>query len=227
MRISPASLPIWRTCAARSAPPNTRRCIFGRLFVDEAIGPTSDRRPGDILGYLYYLEAGGSDGAAKACWNEPSNASECGDGSLDGVIDPATEQPRAAWWAYESYAAGVAERVASQTLDPRIVALASATSPSASAPATAQLLLGAFDDNGPPSTSTPVVRLEHVSSLEFLRGHNALHVAVTAIPATDASPLPKLPPPIEQTVGISDDTAVFTVPLPDHTGAIVKLSAAP
>ncbi len=79
--------------------------------------------PGDVVAYLYYLETGGADGAAKACWSSPTGASECFDGSVDGIIDPVSRNSAPCGGPYKYYADGVGSRVTSSTSDPAIVAI--------------------------------------------------------------------------------------------------------
>src|SRR5262249_48876558 len=83
---------------------------FQEIHINEVIGNQDQYRPGEILGSFYYLEAGGADGACKACWRASDGTSNCGNHTLDGLIFPITSQLRAGWWAYKLYADGVPTR---------------------------------------------------------------------------------------------------------------------
>jgi len=194
-----------------------------KIYDDESVGPTSNRDPGDVVAYLYYLEAGGADGAAKACWTSPAGASECFDGSVDGIIDPASAKPRAVWWSYKYYADGVATRVASSTTDSAIVAIASSGSATSG---TAQVLLGAIDVNGnAPSTGSPTVSLQGLTAVPALAGLTAVTVRTTPIAATGTTPVAALPAATSQVVAVVSGTATFTLTLAVHAGALVTISA--
>lgn len=196
---------------------------IAKIYDDESVGPTSNRNPGDVVAYLYYLEAGGADGAAKACWTSPAGASECFDGSVDGIIDPATEKPRAVWWSYKYYADGVATRVTTSTTDPAIVAVASSGSATS---ATAQVLLGAIDVNGnAPSTGSPTVALQGLTAVPALAGLAAVTVRTTPIAATGTTPVATLPAATSQVVPVVNGTATIAVTLAVHAAALVTISA--
>jgi hypothetical protein len=196
---------------------------IAKIYDDESVGPTSDRVPGDIVAYLYYLEAGGADGAAKACWSEPSGANECFDGSVDGIIDPSTGEPRAAWWSYKYYADGVASRVASSTIDPSIVGIASRSSATAGA---AQIVIGAIAVNGnAPSTGTPIVMLQGLNSVPALAGLTAVTVRVTTIAATDVAPVPALPAATTTVVAVTNGSTAVKIPIAEHAAVVMTISA--
>lgn len=68
-----------------------------KLMITEYAGPDDWMRPAAIVAFRAALEAGHADAAARACW-KISGKNMCGNGSMDGLIDPDREQPRAAWW---------------------------------------------------------------------------------------------------------------------------------
>jgi len=150
-----------------------------QIHINESIGPNANYEPGDILAYFYFLEQGGADAAAKACWADPDGIGECFDNSLDGLIDPASFQPRAPWWAYKMYADGVSTRVSVPYTNGAIVALASSGSATAQ---TAQVLVGYFNNNNPPATANVVIQLSNLGSLSFLNGLSKAQVHVQKIP---------------------------------------------
>ena len=73
----------------------------------------SQLNPASILGYLYYLERGGADGACRACWNDSDSVSTCWTGTLGGLLTREDLKPRVSWWAYRLYAESIAKRVKS------------------------------------------------------------------------------------------------------------------
>ena len=86
--------------------------------------------PAEALAYFSALELGGADRASRSCWGSlpdiyGSDLDHCGNGSLGGLLQPKTFKPRAIWWAYRAYAAGVEMRAESHSSHPGIVSLAS------------------------------------------------------------------------------------------------------
>lgn len=150
-----------------------------QIDINESGGPSADYEPGDILAYLYFLEQGGADAAAKACWIAADGTSECFNNSLDGLIDPASLQPRAPWWTYKLYADGVSTRVPVQYTNSDVVALASTGSATTQ---TAQVLVGYFNDQNPPATANILIQLSNLGSLSFLNGLSQVQVHVQKIP---------------------------------------------
>jgi xylan 1,4-beta-xylosidase len=120
--------------------PRYKSLNIREIHINEAVGWKNQYRPGDIVGYLYYLEKGRADAASKSCWPNFENSENCSNNSLDGLIDPRTMQPRAAWWVYKTYADGFEARVSSKSTDPKVVALASKSTSTRKA----QILFGSF-----------------------------------------------------------------------------------
>lgn len=84
--------------------------------------------PGATLNLLYHFERSPVTAVARACWEElTTTANGCESNGVDGTLDPAGRQRRAAWWAHRVYADGRDSRVSSTTTDPRFVALGSRT----------------------------------------------------------------------------------------------------
>ena len=57
-----------RVRAVRALIPRYRDLSLTRVQVNESVGPTDQYRPGEILGYLHHMEAGGADAAVRSCW---------------------------------------------------------------------------------------------------------------------------------------------------------------
>ena len=189
--------------------PSYSRLRIQKLYVNEAVGPRLKHQPGGILAHLYYLEKGAADGAAKSCWPDSSGRTECFDGSLDG-LRTASSQPRAAWWAYKTYADGISSRVSTTTSDHRVVALASATS---SAPSQAQVLIG-YVNSAPAAAARPAtvaVALGGLGALPFALNGAKVHVHVEKIPDTDEGGLASPIPVNDLDVPIVDGTARLDV----------------
>lgn len=152
-----------------------------KIFVDRSVGSASNHAPGDVLGYLYYLEQGQADGAGKDCWPDSQGANECFNDTIDGVLTTQF-QPRAVWWAYKTYADGVSTRVASTSTDYRVVALGSSSGVSAN---TAQVLVGYFNSAGAAATGVPItVNLNNLGALPFLQGATQVRLTLELIPAS-------------------------------------------
>ncbi len=170
-------------------------------------------KPGPIAGYLHYLEAGGADYAAKACWPDLRSAAgsrnvNCSNNSLDGLLTPEGE-PRSAWWVYKSYTDGVSSRVSSATSNPSLVALASRRG---SAPETAQVLLGYFSYRDSPSRINAEVNMKHVSVLPFIQGANSVRVKIELIPDTLEDSTKGLKLISNDPAPVSNDSVQFVIP---------------
>lgn len=158
-----------------------------KIYVNESIGALHTHRPGGILGYLYQLEKGGADGAARACWADSTGANECYNNTLDGLVTPGDYQPRSAWWVYSMYAGTAAGRVYSTTSNFRVVPIANAGS------ASAQVLIGYFNQAanwyGTPAPTPVVVQLQGLNTLPFLAGLRSVRIVTDRIPDTEEGTL--------------------------------------
>jgi xylan 1,4-beta-xylosidase len=180
-----------------------------KIFIDRSVGVSSNHKPGDVLGYLYYLEQAHPDGAAKACWQDSHQSSECFNDTVDGVITTQF-QPRGVWWAYKAYADGVATRVVSSTTDYRVVALASSSGVSAN---TAQVLAGYFNSAGAAASGVPInVNLNNLGSLAFLQGATQVRIATELIPASDEAPVDQLTIATDSVMPIQSGSAQVNIP---------------
>jgi xylan 1,4-beta-xylosidase len=150
------------------------------IQINEIIGGGVQYSPGAILGHFYYLEKGKADGASKACWEDSRGKSNCDNGALDGLIATATFQPRAAWWAYKTYADGAASRVASTTTNPKVIALGSSQSDSANK---AQVLVGFFRESWTDSAKVNVsINLNNLNNLPFIANNQIVRIKIEKIP---------------------------------------------
>lgn len=150
------------------------------ILINENAGPATHLYPGDIVGFLYYLEKGGAGGANKACWDASDGSNNCFNGSVDGVIVPGSYEPRAGWWTYKAYADGIGSRVVSYPYNENLVALSSRNP--------AQVMVGYFGNNGY-STATALVYLKNLPYAN-IKG-NSVGVQLFKIPATGEQPLAK------------------------------------
>ena len=196
---------------------------FQELHVNEYIMAYQQNvRPGSALAFLRHMERAGVDGACKACWSHPDGCdglfdcylgggwSTCGDGSINGLLTPDLE-PRAIWWAYKYYAAGVHSRVQTESSDCRIMAVASRRSEET---LTAQVLLAYYGDGNKKALS-PEIQLDNLFSLPFVDPEDT-HISVTVkrIPfvGNGSDPVWDLPVVAEDpAVPIEGDRAVVMV----------------
>jgi hypothetical protein len=180
------------------------------IHVNEVIGPGAKHDPGGILAYYYYLEQGGADGAAKACWADSQGASECDNDTLDGLLTAGTFQPRAGWWAAKAYADGFASRVASDTSNPLVIVLGSSGGPGSQA---AQVLVGYFNyPSAKAPAVSPTVTLKNLPKLGFLADVSQVHLKFEKIPATAEAALAAPIVTLETDVPIGSGTAQVTIP---------------
>ncbi len=140
--------------------PRYKSLNIREIHINEAVGWKNQYRPGDIVGYLYYLEKGRADAASKSCWPNFENSENCFNNSLDGLINPRTSEPRAAWWVYKLYADGFETRVRSSSTAPNVVALASKSRTNQKA----QILLGSFSlQNFPSKYSSINLKIDNLA----------------------------------------------------------------
>lgn len=153
-----------------------------KIFINESVGTASQYLPGEILGYLYYMEKGGADGANKACWNDSSGNNNCFNNSVDGIVNPSSGQyvPRAAWWTYKTYADSVGTRVLALSQYSNLVVMAS-TNP-------AQILVGYFGNNQYNSVS---VKLQLYNLAKVGITGTSVGISLYKIPATGEASLPR------------------------------------
>lgn len=86
------------------ADPTNSRLAVREIHVNETIGPLHTYSPATSLLHLKFLEIGGVDYAARACWDDSARTSDCYNGSLDGLLTPVGSLPRSVWWAHRWYA---------------------------------------------------------------------------------------------------------------------------
>jgi len=184
---------------------------LSEVFINENLGQRDQFQPGELLGQLHYLEQGGADAAAHACWNESNGKANCHNDSLDGLLTPGSQDPRAVWFAAKEYSDGVPTRVASTSSSPYLVSLASREAPG---PRRAQVVLGRLTQQRVRNLSRVdvAVQLGAVSDLPFLAGRTAVRVEVQRIPATGERALSGLEPVSDQRLAISNGSASLTLP---------------
>jgi len=181
-----------------------------KIIINESVGPLTQYFPGDILGFLYYLEVGGADGSNKGCWNNSQGQNNCFNNSLDGVIHAdntninsniaAAAYPRAAWWAYKTYADGINSRIKATSDNPNLVAMAS-KSP-------IQVLLGY---SGPSTTGTADVTVT-LKNLTFIgQQGSSIKVNVGKVPSTGETPLSNIQLVSSSTVPVTNGTASIVI----------------
>jgi xylan 1,4-beta-xylosidase len=160
-----------------------------RLLNNEIGGPIYTRQPAGTLAHYAAFEAGGGDAAVRSCWNDSAGASDCFNGTLNGLLTAGTLQPRSVWWAHTLYDAGVATRVGSTVSNANIVALASRAAGSPHP----QVLIGHVDFgralNGLPGTLSAQLQVNNVTALAPFSGVERVNVRIESIPATGEAAL--------------------------------------
>ncbi|OCR02566.1 beta-xylosidase [Oscillatoriales cyanobacterium USR001] len=188
--------------------PTYKSLKIKKIYVNEIIGEAGQYRPGDILGYFYYLERGQADGACRACWGSlgANKVSNCFNNTLAGMVTPDTFQPRAAWWAYKVYADGARSRVQSQSDTERVVALASKSTPSGKA----QVLLGYFDRNYADSINVSIT-LRNLQQLG-IAPNSKVNIKLEKIPDNQEKAVEKPVIVKEENVSIGSGTLRYFIP---------------
>jgi hypothetical protein len=155
------------------------------IHVNEAGNAADQYRPGELLGVMHYLEAGGADAAARTCWDDLRGISNCYNDTLAGLLVPGSFEPRSAWWATKAYADGANSRVLTRFDDPHVVGLGSSRS---DAPRTAQLLVAHLRGHGARELDVRVT-FRRLGALSFLRGRRRLLVEIERFPDSGELPL--------------------------------------
>lgn len=209
---------------------NPRYASLGlsEVHVNEVGSAADQYHPGEIVGELHYLERGGADAAARACWDAMVGRSNCQRDTLDGLLTPRLFEPRAAWWAAKEYADGRRARVATTSSQQYVVGLGSYKLPS---PTSGQLLIGrmALPPGGSNAPKTSVdVKLEGLNKLTFLKDATRVRVQIDRIPDTGEAALPAPIPVRTRDVRITDRSAELTVTdVRLHEAFLLTLSAMP
>jgi hypothetical protein len=190
--------------------PTYKSLNLQKLYVNEIIGPYAQYKPGEIIGYFYYLEQGRADGACKACWSplKKGEMHNCLNKTLDGMLTPDTFEPRAAWWTYKAYADGFSSRVQSQSDNPLVVALGSRSSLDDKA----QVLLGYFKQKHSPPVATVTVTLKNLQPLGFTEKDKQIHLKIEKIPNTGEQVVQKLVSVKEENVSIVNGSVQIRIP---------------
>jgi len=160
------------------------------VHLNEVIGAKDQYLPAETLGYMRFMERGGADLAARACWSDSAGADNCYNETLGGLLQPSSLLPRSVWWTTKAYADGAGSRVLTRFSDPYVVGIGSRAGASAG---TAQLLIGHLErrvGTVKSRSSTDVrVTLRKLSALGFLRGSKQVKITIQGFPATGEAPL--------------------------------------
>ena len=205
----------------RALIPRYRDLSLSRVEVNESVGPADQYRPGEILGFLHHMEAGGADAAVRSCWPDLSGADQCSNGTLDGLLTP-SGQPRSAWWAYRLYAEGVGTRVPAGS-DSEAVAVVASRRTVAGA---AQVLL-ARNDRAPDGSPPLSVELTLSGLRSALGGARRAIVSIQQLSDTGEQPLAAPPVISKRRIAVTDGELTLPVgSLGLHQALAVKFFAA-
>ena len=197
------------------------RRLHPRVEVNESIGPADQYRPGEILGFLHHMEAGGADAAVRSCWPAVDGADQCSNGTLDGLITP-DGQPRTAWWAYRLYADGVGTRAPATSDSEAVAVLASRRSLEGGA----QVLIARLD-RAPDGSPSLTVRLTLRGLRSALGGARRAIVSIQQLTDTGEQPLAVPPVVVKRRVDVGDGELTLPVPsLGIHQALAVRIFAA-
>jgi xylan 1,4-beta-xylosidase len=177
------------------------------IHVNESLAAADQYRPGELLGVMHYLEAGGADAAARACWNDLSGQSNCYNDTLAGLLVPGSFEPRSAWWATKAYADGAGSRVLTRFSAPHVVGLGSSRSDE---PRSAQLLIAHLRGHSRRDVDVKVT-FRKLGRLGFLRGERRLRVEIERFPDSGELPLAKPRGRRTAVLRISDGEARLTL----------------
>lgn len=186
------------------------RARVRQVQITEATHPADQYRPGEAIAMWRYLEAGGADAAARACWDDSRGASNCNNQSLAGLLDPRSSLPRSVWWATKAYADGSGTRRLTRSSGPMVAALGSAASDRGN---TAQLLIAHFDRRPATAAYQPSVdvdvTLRSLDRLPQLKGRRSARIALERFPDSGEAVVTRPPGRRGSSVRIDDGTASF------------------
>ena len=179
--------------------PRFQALKLSEIHVNEYVGEVDQYRPAELLAFLFYLERGGADYAARSCWGR-----HCEDNSIDGIIDPRTGEPRAPWWVHALYAAGCDRRVRAGSDHGHVVVIGQGL-PAGSG--NVHALIGYYGHEGATAQRLRVeVRLSGLSRV--VRGRRA-GMKVMLIPDAGARTVSTLPVIHNLVVDVVEDQASF------------------
>jgi xylan 1,4-beta-xylosidase len=192
------------------------------IHVNEVGTPGDQYRPGELLGVLHYLEAGGADAAARTCWPDVGGGDNCYNDTLAGLLVPRTFEPRSTWWATKAYADGSGSRVLTRFSDPHLVGLGSSRSDE---PRTAQLLIAHTRGHNARQLDVKVT-FRRLDRIGWLRGKRRLRVRIERFPDYGEQPLPLPRRRRDALVAIEHGEAALTLhDVRMHEAYRLKLSA--
>jgi len=175
--------------------PAQSRLQVREIHVNETIGPPHTYSPAASLLYLKFLELGGVDAAARACWDDSTGSSDCYNNSLDGLLTPVGALPRSVWWAHRWYAQSVATRVEGTTARAQMLVFASRPNPLPDQPHTskARIVTGFGGVDGAPARATLGLRVHGLAGVPDLDGASLVANVYAVLPSGEAAaPLPAL-----------------------------------
>lgn len=197
------------------------------LLINEYPFATLNLLPAENLGFLEAFEDADVFGSARACWGNSHTLDEalngpwtnCGEGLLNGFVTPESE-PRAIWWVYERFAAGLAGRVEAAVSDSdHLTAVGSVDADSAT------VLVGHLDDvelEDPDASRSPI---DIALSVNGING-SCVEVTIRAIPDTRDDALVELPVLASDLYRLAEGTHhLLLEDVPAHEVRVIELSA--
>lgn len=196
--------------------PRFKSLNLTEIHLNEYVGQVDQYRPAELLAFLYYLERGGADYAARSCWGR-----HCEDNSIDGIIEPVSRRPRSQWWVHAHYATGCERRVPATSDFGHLVVMG--YQPTAG-PGSSHAMMGYYGHEGATAASVKVeVRASGLS--QVIKGGR---VAIKAfqIPDAGARPLDTLPLVLDQKAQTAQDQVEFSVNIRLHEVCVLRLEEA-
>jgi hypothetical protein len=194
-----------------------------KIYITESVAQASEYRPGDIIGYLSALEQGGAAGTTRACWADQRGRSQCFNDTLDGLLTPGIPRPRAAWWAYERYADGVASRAGATSDDASVAVIASRQDDGEGLP---QIMIGRHGGEGSASKTASVSTvIRGIESIPSLAGASALEASVERLPDRGTAPVDAPEQLGTVRAAVHDGEAIVTLPaVALHDAYVLRLT---
>ena len=197
------------------------------LQVNECVGVGDRLSAGEHVAYLARLERAGVDASARACWRDPCGEDTCSNYTLGGLLDHATLQPRASWWAVKWYARGVPRRVRLVSNADEVAGVAAAHTPDRRH---AEVLLGYADlhEGAQPARISVAIRMRGLGKLSSHATPRRARVEVFRVRGEgEASARPARDQP-SNTVRIRRGTAQVTVDdIALHDAVLVRVAVPP
>lgn len=180
-----------------------------RISIGEIIPENRQFVPGTVVSYMANIERAGIESAAHSCWDDcaPDCITNCWNCSINGMLTHDLQNARSCWWAFKGYA-DITGRLVQVRPDPRLNV--DAVAGYNDSLETIYILLG---NHNIFASSTVLLRLINLDSIDFLAGKDNLYVRAERIPNTDTEILDQPALILDEEIPVQDGQLKLSVEL--------------